>query len=152
MFKRITLVSWSRQGGHARALKAGAVIGGLLWALTSTVFICAALVLWAMLTAGQVYHFSALLTAGTMLGALLGGAMSGRMAGSVGWLHGAAVGLLYGLVIVSFLAAWNGTSAVLPALAGRSLGLLLLAILGGVAGVNLAGSGSSRGGMRTGAR
>lgn len=152
MFRRITLVSWSRQGGQARLLKPGAIIGGLLWALTSTMFICAALVLWAILTAGQVYHFGALLTAGTMLGALLGGAMSGRMAGSMGWLHGTAVGFLYSLVMVSFLAAWNGTFSALPGLFARGLGLLVLAAMGGVAGVNLAGFGRSRGGFKPGLR
>jgi len=141
MFRRITLVSWSRRGGQASLLKPGAIIGGLIWALSSTLFICAALVLWAVLTAGQVYHFGALLTAGTMLGALLGGAAGGRAAGNMGWLHGAAVGLLYSLVMLSFLAAWNGTFAALPGLAGRGLGLVVMGVLGGVAGVNLTADG-----------
>ena len=138
MFGRITLVNWSRQGGQARVLKPGAVIGGLLWALTSTVFICAALVLWVVLTAGQAYHFSGIFTAGTILGALLGGAVSGKMAGNQGWLHGLTMGLLYGLIMMSFLAAWDGGLTNLPGLAARSLGMLALAVLGGVAGVNLA--------------
>ncbi|MFA7468513.1 MAG: TIGR04086 family membrane protein [Desulfotomaculaceae bacterium] len=152
MFRRITLVSWSRRGGQASLLKSGAIIGGLLWALTSTVFICAALVLWAIMTAGQVYHFGALLTAGTMLGALLGGVVSGRIAGNMGWLHGIVVGFLYGLVMLSFLAAWNGTFAALPGLAGRGLTLVLMGVLGGVAGVNMSAYDRRRDNFRPGLR
>lgn len=141
MFRRITMVSWFRRGGQASLLKPGAIIGGLLWAISSTLIICAALVLWAVLTAGQVYHFGAMLTAGTMLGALLGGASGGRAAGNMGWLHGAAVGILYSLVMLSMLAAWNGTLTALPGLAGRGLALVLTGMLGGVAGVNLTAMG-----------
>ncbi len=152
MFRRVTLVSWSRRGGQTILLKPGAIIGGLLWALSSTMFICAALVLWAVLTAGQVYHFGAMLTAGTMLGSLLGGATSGRAAGNLGWLHGAAVGLLYSLVMLSLLAAWSGTFAALPGLAGRGLSLVIMGMLGGVAGVNLSAYDRRRESFRPGLR
>ncbi len=120
------------------ALRAGAIIGGLLWALTSTVFICAALVIWVLMTSGQFYHFSGIFTAGTLLGALLGGFISGKTAGFMGWLHGAAVGLLYTLIMTSFLAAWNGGFSTLPVLAARGVGMLVMAVTGGVLGVNLA--------------
>jgi len=120
------------------ALRAGAIIGGLLWALTSTVFICAALVIWVLMTSGQFYHFSGIFTAGTLLGAFLGGSISGKTAGFMGWLHGVAVGLLYTLIMLSFLAAWNGGFATLPGLAARGAGMLVMAVIGGVLGVNLA--------------
>lgn len=115
----------------------GAFWAGIIWAFTSTAFICAALLLWAFITGGRVYHFGGIMTAGILLGALLGGAVSGRAAGCLGWMHGGAVGLVYSLAVLALLAAWSGGAArfsfcfILP----------LLAALGGVVGVNLPAAG-----------
>ncbi len=143
MWKRVTLVSWSHPGGQVKAVKPGALFRGFVWAFTSTAFICAALVLWAFMTVGDVYHYSGIFTASTLLGAFLGGAVSGRAAGSMGWLHGAGTGLLYSLVITSFVAVWEG-GADLELLAARCAALLLLSVLGGVTGVNLPAGGRRR--------
>jgi putative membrane protein (TIGR04086 family) len=121
--------------------KFSAFWGGIIWAFTSTAFICAALVLWAFITVGQVYHFSSIITAGILFGAFMGGAVSGRAAGSPGWMHGGAVGLVYSLVMLLFFAAWSGGFTALPAQAFLCLAPPLLAVLGGVAGVNLPASG-----------
>ncbi len=143
MFKGITLFSWSRRNGQAGLLNPGAVWSGVVWALMSTVFICTALMLWVFMTAGEVYHFSALLKAGIGIGALLGGAVSGKTAGYLGWLHGVTVGFIYFLAVLLLLVVWSNGLSTLPVWFGYSLVLLLLSAAGGVAGVNI--SAASRG-------
>ncbi len=134
MFKGITLVSWSSKDGRAGLLKPAAIWAGVVWALTSTVFLCTALILWVFMTAHEVFHFSALILAGVWLGALLGGAVGGRTAGYLGWLHGVAVGLIYYLAMMLLLAVW---STWLPVWFGNGLVVVILAAVGGVLGVNI---------------
>ncbi|SFR08119.1 TIGR04086 family membrane protein [Desulfoscipio geothermicus] len=152
MFRGITLVSWSHRDGQAGLFKMGALWGGVLWALTSTLFVCAALMLWVFMTGGQVYHFSGIVTAGILLGTFTGGAVSGKIAGRMGWLHGAAVGLLYCLAIVLFLAVWSTGFPTLPVLVARFFMVLVLAAAGGIIGVNLPAFKSGRGNYKPGLR
>ncbi|MBF7083730.1 TIGR04086 family membrane protein [Desulfallas sp. Bu1-1] len=144
MLRGVTLVSWNHQGGRARMFKFSAFWGGIIWAFTSTAFICAALVLWAFITGGEVYHFSGICTAGILLGAFLGGAVSGRVAGSPGWLHGAAVGIVYCLAIIAFFTAWGGGFSALTARVLLYPALFVLAVTGGIVGVNLPAAGRIR--------
>ncbi len=134
MLKGITLVSWSDRGGQAGLLKPAAILAGVVWALTSTVFLCAALMLWVFMTVHEVYHFSALIMAGVWLGALLGGTVGGRMAGYLGWLHGVAVGFIYYLAVMLLLAVWNTG---LPVWFGYGIVVIILAAVGGIFGVNI---------------
>ncbi|TYO98045.1 TIGR04086 family membrane protein [Desulfallas thermosapovorans] len=137
MFRGITLVSWSHRDGQA-GLKPGALWSGLVWALTSTAFICAALLLWVFMTAHQVYHFSSIIMAGICLGTLLGGGVSGRTAGNLGWLHGLLVGFIFFLVVTLLLVVWNtGLPAALPAWLAHGLVVVALSTLGGIIGVNI---------------
>lgn len=138
MFKGITLVSWSGSNGHAGSLNAGAVWSGVVLALTSTAFICTVLMLWVFMTANEVYQFSTLLKVAIGIGALLGGAVSGKTAGYLGWLHGMAVGFIYGLALLLLLAVWSGGLSMLPVWFGYGLVLLAFSVAGGVAGVNIA--------------
>lgn len=137
MFKGIMLVSWSGKDGQINFIKPGALVGGIVWAFTSTLFICAALMLWVFMTAGQVYHFSSIITAGIFLGAFLGGVVSGRTAGSMGWMHGTLSGLLYYMIMVLIFSFWSAAVITLPIIFMRLLVVLGLATLGGVIGVNL---------------
>ncbi|GMK47245.1 TIGR04086 family membrane protein [Paenibacillus glycanilyticus] len=68
--------------------------------------------------------------------ALAGGFVSGKRSGMKGWYHGALLGLIYGITVltIGFLAANSGLS-------GKSAIMLLAAMLagafGGMIGVNL---------------
>ena len=135
MFRGITLVSWSHRDGQA-GLKPGALWAGVIWALTSTAFICAALLLWVFMTAHQVYHFSSIIMAGIWLGTLLGGAVSGRTAGNLGWLHGLVVGFIFYLAVTLLLAVWNTGLPALPAWLAHGL-VVALSTVGGIVGGNI---------------
>jgi putative membrane protein (TIGR04086 family) len=146
MFRGITLVSWShRDGRQAGLFKMGALWGGVLWALTSTLFVYAALILWVFMTGGQVYHFSGIVTAGILLGTFTGGAVSGKIAGRMGWLHGTLVGLIYYLALIFIFSFWSAGFPAVPVLFARFFTVLIPAVAGGIIGVNLPAFKSGRG-------
>lgn len=134
MLKGITLVSWSRRDGQAGLLRPAAILAGVVWALTSTAFICTTLMLWVFITSREVYHLSTMLMAGIGLGALLGGAIGGKTAGYLGWLHGVVVGFIYCLAMMLLLAVWNTW---LPVWFSYGIVILILAVVGGIIGVNI---------------
>ncbi|SFG76275.1 putative membrane protein, TIGR04086 family [Desulfotomaculum arcticum] len=144
MLRGITLVKWSRSGGQAHLIKISALWAGVVWAVMTTVFICAALALWVLMTNGMVYHFSSIITASILLGAIIGGIVSGNNAGGLGLLHGTVVGLLYFVAIFSFLIAWNGGMPPLSTAIVHLLMVLIPAALGGVIGINLPIRGKNR--------
>lgn len=150
MLKGITLVSWSRKGGQVFSLKWGALWGGAMWALMSTIFIGAALMLWAFMTTGQVYHFSSIITGGILLGAFLGGTVGGMMAGNLGWLHGILIGVFYYLTIILLFILWGEGFFSLPVLLAGCFSALILAAAGGIIGVNLSVFKRKRGKYRPG--
>jgi len=137
MFKGITLVSWSRRDGQAGLLEPAAIWTGVVWSLTSTAFICTALMLWVFMTTQQVYHFSTLLMVGVGLGALLGGAASGKTAGYLGWVHGLVVGFFYSLAVLLLLALWGTGLSAFAISFGYGLAVVILSAIGGVVGVNI---------------
>ncbi len=137
MFKGITLVSWSRRDGQAGLLKPAAILSGIVWALTSTAFICTALMLWVFITAHEVYHFSNLIMVGIGLGALLGGVVGGRTAEYLGWVHGMTVGLIYFLAVLLLLAFWSTGLPALPVWFSFGLAVIILSAVGGIIGVNI---------------
>lgn len=136
MLDRIKLFSWSREG-WITSFKPEALLQGVIWALTCTAFISAALSLWVVVGTGQVYHFSSIVAVGVLVGLFVGGAAAGRAAGSQGWLHGGAVGIIFGLALLLFTAAWGGGHFPLVAVMLRLLAAVILAATGGVVGVNL---------------
>ena len=148
MLRGITLVRWPRGGGQALSIKINALWAGVVWAVMITVFICAALAAWVIMTSEVVYHFSGIIAAGILLGAITGGTVSGKTAGGLGLLHGSFVGMLYFAATFSFLTAWNGGIPPLSTVIVHFLAILIPAAIGGVIGVNLPGRGKNR--LRTG--
>lgn len=137
MVKGLTFVHWSRRLPNDRRIKAGAVIAGLIWSLSTTLAAFLLLGLWVIMTRGVEYHLTGVLSAATLLGAALGGAVSGKAAGKQGWLHGATVSVIYGTLLMLLASAGGPEAFTGLTVAGRLSAYGLLGAAGGIVGVNI---------------
>ncbi|KUK53379.1 MAG: hypothetical protein XD78_1250 [Desulfotomaculum sp. 46_296] len=143
--KGFSFVFWNRRlGDNSRKINLSVVCLGLVWAIGATMAACLILGLWVMFSSSGVFYFSWLLKGVSLLGTFIGGLTAGRRAQNLGWLHGALVGLTYGLVF-ALLSLSNGLGAFSSLdLAGRLGAYMLLGMAAGVVGINLPGSVSGR--------
>lgn len=133
--KTLTFVRWSRAGRAANRLQPGALIPGLVWAMSVSAAVCVIMCAWVVLSAGPVYNFSSFVAAGAIMGALWGGGAAGKSAGALGAVHGLITGSLYGLLLAALVTA--GSPAFSAAdLAWRVAGLGVAGAVGGLLGVN----------------
>ncbi len=143
MLKRLTFVHWSHPnaGGYRYQLQMSALIAGLLWAVLVTLFAGVILVLWVTLSQHPTYNLSGVIGLCMLGGALVGGGIGGLNARKQGWLHGGVIGLTYGIIFLAMMAGGNMGALKDPLVWIRLPLLAVLGALGGVAGVNLSGTG-----------
>lgn len=143
--KGFSFMFWNRRlDNNSRTIDLSVVCLGLVWAIGATMAACLILGLWVLVSSSGVYYFSWLLKGASLLGTFAGGLIAGRRVQNLGWLHGALVGLTYGLVF-ALLSFANGLGAFSSLdLAGRLGVYTLLGMAAGIVGINLPGSVSGR--------
>ncbi len=143
--KGFSFMYWSRRlGDNSRMVNLSVVCQGFVWAISVTMACCLILGLWVLFSSSGIYYFSWLLKGASLLGTLAGGLAAGKKVQNLGWLHGALVGLAYGLVF-ALLSLSNGLGAFSNLdLAGRLGVYTLLGMAAGIVGINLPGSVSGR--------
>lgn len=135
--KSITMLRWyNGEKASNRAIKPGAILSGLAWAVSATLAICILMYAWVILSVSPVFYMGTLVIAGVTLGALTGGIAAGKAAEKFGFMHGLLAGLCYGLLLL-VLFSWGGSSFSLAEIIARMLWLGMAGALGGITGINI---------------
>ncbi len=136
--KKLTVLKWNPPlgGKGEKSFQPGAVLLGVLWAVSISIAVLVVLGLYIMISRYPVYHLSLVISLMTLLTVLLGGTVCGATANRFGLLHGILVGLIYSSIYLAFLCWWN-ISLLKLSLLLNILPLLLAGGIGGVIGVNL---------------
>ncbi|MTI84974.1 MAG: TIGR04086 family membrane protein [Firmicutes bacterium] len=139
MRNRLTFLYWSRPetGGARYQIQMSALVAGLMWAVTVTLFVGVILALWVTLSPHPTYNLSGVISLSLLAGALLGGSIGGLNVRRQGCLHGAIIGFVYGILFLLMMAGGDLNALQEPVIWARLLVLILAGSLGGIIGVNL---------------
>lgn len=140
MLKRLTFVYWTRPDLQTKRFETAALKTGFMWAVLVTLFFGVVLGMWVTLSPRPQYYMPVVLNLCLLAGVTAGGLAGGFHARRQGFLHGGAVGILYGflLVAISAVIAGGDINILLGSPLLLRLPLLILAgAAGGLVGVNI---------------